>query len=117
MSTIYEDNFIEARKASKRLKVYNHPKPPKIVYDRPVPQEARGGVRKHDHFYPFEEMKPGGSFWIASEKGARGCTAGAITKFAKKSGWKFTSRGETEDGEANRTASKGLRGMRVWRVK
>lgn len=121
-SQVYEDlreSYIRERTQAKLLLVQNHPERPKIVSNRPIPREARGGARRWDHFYPFEEMKIGDSFWVASEKGARGCTAGAITWFAKKSGWKFVSRGQAEDGKSNSEVcgkKKGLRGMRVWRL-
>lgn len=108
--------YIAKRKAAKRLEVPNHPEPPRVISDRPIPVEARGGTRKFTHFYPFEEMKPGDSFWVPS---GTQCTAGAISKFAKKSGWRFTSRGQAEDGRANGQISgtRAERGTRVWRVK
>ncbi len=113
------ESYILDRKKAREMKVSNHPSRPPIDSDRPIPAEARGGVRKHDHFYPFEQMKVGDSFWIASERGTKGCTAGAITKFAKKSGWKFTSRAQTEDGRSNKMVSgtrTGIRGTRIWRT-
>lgn len=111
-----QDQYIGARKVAKPLHVANHPDQPRIDHDRPIPVEARGGLRKYDHFYPFEQMQPGDSFWVPAESN---CTAGAVTKFAAKSGWSFTSRAETQDGRPNSTvgsSKKGLRGRRVWRV-
>lgn len=108
--------YIEERKKSRKLAIANHPERPKIVSSIPAPVEARGGLRKFDHFYPFEDMKPGDSFWVSSETE---CTAGAVTKFAKKSGWRFVTRGQTEDGRKNADVSgkrKGIRGTRVWRI-
>ena len=107
--------YLTERTSSKRVEVQNHPDPPLIVYDRPLPVEARGGTRKFDHYYPFEDMKPGGSFWVPSNSY---CTAGAVTKFAKKTGWRFITRGQTEDGRPNgaENAASGKRGTRVWRV-
>ncbi len=112
--TAFRKQYLEERKKSRELKVPNHPTRPLIVSHIPVPTEARGGTRKFDHFYPFEDMKPGDSFWVPS---STGCTAGAVTKFAKRTGWKFTSRGQTEAGLGNAKAANRLRGTRVWRVK
>lgn len=110
---ITTSTYIEERQASRRLKVPNHPSPPEIDHNIPIPTEARGGTRKYDHFYPFEQMQPGDSFWVPS---TTQCTSGAITKFSKKSGWKFTSRAQTKDGCSNKQVSRGKRGTRVWRV-
>lgn len=108
------DRYLQQRKKAKVLAVPNHPETPKIDHHIPPPVEARGGVRKFDHFYPFEEMKPGDSFWVPSQTY---CTAGAVTKFAAKSGWKFISRGQSQDGKANsQVGNKSKRGTRVWRV-
>lgn len=107
--------YIKARKSSRRLEVPNHPEPPRIISDRALPVEARGGSRKFDHYYPFEDMKPGDSFWVPSNTY---CTGGAVTKFAKKSGWTFVTRGQLEDGRGNSCASKtgkNCAGTRVWR--
>lgn len=106
-------SYINARHLAKKLKVPNHPRQPEIVYNIPAPVEARGGTRKFDHFYPFEKMKVGASFWVPSHTN---CTAGAVTKFAKKSGWKFISRGQSQDGRANNEVSAKDRGTRVWRI-
>jgi hypothetical protein len=109
--------YIIARKAARVLQVANHKEQPKVVYDILPPVETRGGVRKYDHFYPFEDMKPGGSFWVESSSR---CTLGAVTKFAKKTGWKFMTRAQTEDGRANnevRESKNVKRGTRVWRLK
>lgn len=105
--------YLAGRKSAKPLLVPNHPERPKIVSDRPPPVEARGGLRKFDHFYPFEEMKVGDSFWVPAQSS---CTAGAVTKFSKRTGWKFTSRGEAEDGRTNGKVGPGWRGTRVWRI-
>lgn len=110
------NEYITRRKSARLLVVPNHPERPRIVSHIPVPVQTRGGARKWDNFYPFQDMKPGDSFWVPSETN---CTGGAVTKFAKKSGWKFVTRGVTEDGRKNGEVSgkvKGLRGTRVWRV-
>ena len=73
--------YLESRKTSRRLKVPNHPARIEIVSNIPVPVEARGGVRKFDHYYPFEDMGPGDSFWVPS---ATQCTAGARNEVCKK---------------------------------
>jgi len=107
--------YLKQRREAKPMLVPNHPERPEIVYSVPPPARTKGGVRKFDHFYPFEDMKPGASFWVPSNTY---CTAGAISKFAKRTGWKFTSRGETENGVPNAKASrKEDRGTRVWRLK
>lgn len=107
-------DFIEARKASRRMQVANHPVAPTMDSPaRPIPVETRGGLRKYDHFYPFEEMAVGDSFWVPSDTG---CTPGAVTKFAKKSGWRFVTSAQTFDGISNTTAPRKMRGTRVWRI-
>lgn len=112
--TAQQIEYLEHRKKSRRIKVPNHPDSPKIVSDIPIPAESRGGLRKFDHYYPFEDMKPGDSFWVPSTSY---CTGGAVTKFAKKSGWKFVTRGQSEDGVQNKKVSNNkLRGTRVWRI-
>lgn len=110
-----EQNYIARRKAAKRVAAENHPEPPRIVSNIPIPVETRGGARaeRYRHFYPFEDMKVGDSFWVPS---GTQCTAGAITKFAKKSGWKFTQRGQAEDGRRNKSVGAAQRGTRVWRT-
>lgn len=106
--------YLKERKTAKLLLVPNHPEPPVIVSNIPIPVEARGGTRKFDHFYPFELMKPGDSFWVQS---GTQCTAGAVTKFAKRTGWRFVSRGQTEDGVPNIKATNNRkRGTRIWRI-
>jgi hypothetical protein len=105
--------YVEARLAARKLKVPNHPQIPQIDHDRSLPVQTRGGVRKFDHFYPFERMKPGDSFWVPSDTQ---CTAGAMTKFSQKSGWKFVSRGQAQDGRPNGQVGRKLRGTRVWRI-
>lgn len=113
------EDYVAQRRQSRLLLVPNHPERPKIISDRELPQQTRGGCKKFDHFYPFEDMKPGDSFWVPS---TTQCTAGAVTKFSKKSGWKFVSRGQTEDGRSNKGVSgkprsgNRKRGTRVWRV-
>lgn len=110
--------YLEARKESRVMQVANHPGQPKIISTRPIPVEARGGLRKFDHFYPFESMNTGDSFWVPSPTG---CTPGAVAKFAKKSEWKFVTRAQAEDGTPNSKIS-GVRargkkrGTRVWRI-
>jgi hypothetical protein len=106
-------DFVARRKASPRLEVQHHPEPPEIIYTRPIPVELRGGHRKHDHYYPFEDMRVGGSFWVPS---MTGCTPGAVTKFAKKSGWRFVTRAQSEDGRKNGEVDAEKRGTRVWRT-
>lgn len=105
--------YIEARRKSRIIPVANHPEQPEIEKGVPIPIEARGGLRKYDHFYPFEKMEIGDSFWVSSSSY---CTAGAVTKFSKKTGWKFISRGESKAGVANSLAAKNKRGTRVWRI-
>ena len=111
--SIEEKDYVSARRESRRIRVPNHPKTPEIEKNIPLPVEARGGLRKFDHYYPFEEMLPGDSFWVPS---STEYTAGAVTKFARKSGWKFVTRGQGKDGEKNSELGKGSRGTRVWRV-
>lgn len=103
--------YLERRLSARTLKVPNHPKVPEIEHGIPMPPQ-RGGVAKFDHFYPFELMKPGDSFWVPSNTF---CTAGAIHKFAKRTGWKFVSRGQHQDGKPNNGSSK-KNGTRVWRT-
>ena len=113
--------YIAARKASKRIIAQHHPDVPVIVSDRPIPVETRGGLRKFDHFYPFEEMKPGDSFWVPTHGSTSICTKGAVSRFAKKSGWKFITRSQSEDGRANSLICNHSRpkyaGIRIWRIK
>ena len=113
--------YIAARKASKRTIAQHHPETPIIVSDRPIPVETRGGLRKFDHFYPFEEMKVGDSFWVPLHGSTSACTKGAVTKFAKKSGWQFTTRSQDKAGRANSRIASHMRfklaGIRIWRVK
>lgn len=117
-----ELSYIDTRISAKSIRPPNHPLIPEIVSNIPPPIELRGGLRKMDHYYPFERMQAPrmvdgewiyDSFWVPS---STGCTPGAVTKFAKKSGWRFTTRGETKDGNPNKTATKSLRGTRVWRI-
>lgn len=107
------NNYIEQRLKARIMQVENHSAPPKIEHHIPIPVENRGGVRKFDHFYPFEKMKIGDSFWVDSNSD---CTCGAITRFAKKSGWKFVSRAQSIDGRPNVKVGRPKRGRRVWRV-
>lgn len=107
--------YVEARKKAKRLLVSNHPERPEIVSNIPIPVQTRGGARKFDCFYPFEDMKVGDSFWVPSDTQ---CTAGAVSKFAKRTGWGFVTRGQAMDGRVNKVVGKkGERGTRVWRTK
>lgn len=105
--------YVEARKKAKRLLVPNHPERPEIVSNIPIPVQTRGGTRKFDCFYPFEDMKVGDSFWVPSDTQ---CTAGAASKFAKRTGWKLLTRGQSLDERANKSVADSLRGTRVWRV-
>lgn len=105
--------YLAARRTSRQLAVPNHPDIPVIESGVPLPVERRGGVRKFDHFYPFENMGVGDSFWVPS---TTYCTAGAVTRFAKRTGWKFVTRAQTRDGKPNKGAGKAKRGTRVWRV-
>lgn len=120
------EKYLEARRSAKRVKVANHPKPPEITWDFPL-VERRGGARqaRFNHFYPLELMPEPryeitsdtlqyASFWV---KGESRCTAGALTKFARRTGWKFKSRAQAEDGTSNSKVGKAKRGLRVWRVK
>lgn len=106
-------SYLKARKSAKRLQVPNHPSRPRVVYSIPLPIENRGGTRKFDHFYPFEEMRVGGSFWVPSSSH---CTSGAVTRFSKRTGWKFVTRAQSKDGRPNTQVSMDQRGIRVWRV-
>lgn len=109
------ESYIKLRKSAKRIKVPNHPNAPEIEKGIALPLEARGGLRKLDHYYPFEDMEIGDSFWVPS---LSQCTSGAISKFSKKSGWSFISRGQSKDGTFNKVVmKKSLRGTRVWRTK
>ena len=108
-----EHEYVESRKNARLLVVPNHPDRPEIVSNIPIPLEKRGGVRKYDHFYPFEDMKVGDSFWVPS---TTYCTLGAITKFSKKTGWKFSTRAQSKDGLSNNKVAVEKRGVRVWRI-
>lgn len=118
------EQYVRARLASRRVSVSNHPDEPELTFTRPAPTKvpgksspggARGGFRwcKFDHFYPFEVMLVGQSFWVPSQ---RGCTHGAVTKFARASGWKFVCSSEGEDGTRNRQLPVEVKGVRVWRI-
>jgi hypothetical protein len=107
--------YIAARKRAKRVAAVNHSAPIKIIYSRPIPVEKRGSMKFH-HFYPFEDMKPGGSFWIQSDEKLM-CPRAAVSQFAKKSGWKFITRGQSKDGRPNKEVHRlGERGVRIWRI-
>lgn len=109
-------SYVALRLAAPKLEAQHHPKAPEIEKGIPVPTQTRGGTRRFDSFYPLEQMQPGNSFWVPSETG---CTLGAVSKFARKSGWKFVTRGQTKEGQKNSEVSgkrKGLRGIRVWRT-
>ncbi len=113
MNTITSEEFITKRKHAKyRASTHNHPKV-LLEHNIPVPTTKRGGARVWDHFYPFESMAPGDSFWVESSSN---CTSGAVTQFAKKSGWKFITRAQSKDGVPNRICANSKRGTRVWRV-
>lgn len=108
------ETYLAKRKNAKRIRPQSHEvKPPEIEHGIPPPKETRGGARNFSHFYPFEEMKVGDSFWVGGETM---CTRGAVTDFAKRSGWKFVCRAQTKDGKPN-AGQGGGRGTRVWRVK
>lgn len=111
---IRKGSYVERRKASPMLKTDHHPKRPEIVSNIPAPERKIGGARRYDHFYPFEEMRVGDSFWVPGETQ---CTRGAVTKFAKKSGWRFTVRAESKDGRPWSKVGKEKRGLRVWRLR
>lgn len=108
-------NYLEKRLAAgnRRQATVNHPAPPVIDRHIPPPLEYRGGERWFDHFYPFEQMLPGDSFWVSSDTG---CTPGAVTKFARRTGWKFMTRAQSRDGVPNGKVSRRERGTRVWRI-
>jgi hypothetical protein len=111
-------DYITSRKSARRIKVPNHPDQPVIEHKLfPIPIEKRGGSRprRFDHFYPLEEMEVGDSFWVPADTT---CTSGALTKFAKRTGWKFTYRAQTQDGKPNDRVRKDTnkRGTRVWRI-
>ena len=93
--------------------------PPKIesAGQFPIPMKVpRGtGHMNGTHFYPFENMKIGDSFWVSDPEGKR-CTAVAVSRFAKKTGWKFLTRCQTEDGRPGSKVKQKYRGTRVWRV-
>lgn len=86
-----------------------------ITSEIPIPTKRRGGARskKTPPKYPLAELKPGESFWVKT-------TAGSIhslcTRFGQKNNCKFITRSESEDGRANNSVAKSLRGTRVWRV-
>lgn len=109
-------DFLTKRKEGKKVKPVAHPQAtPEIDHDVPVPVELRGGSRNFSHFYPFEEMAVGDSFWVQADSN---CTSGACSKFAKKTGWGFVTRSQTKDGKRNRKRNgTGRNGTRVWRVR
>lgn len=110
------NDYIAQRLASRRFsRTEHHPEPPQIDSDRPIPVEARGGLRNGNfiHFYPFERMRVGDSFWVPE---GQKCTAGAMHRFAKRSGWTFISRAQAQDGRPIRTVGVAKRGTRVWRT-
>lgn len=100
--------YIARRQAARVVEIV-----PQVETGVPLPIEARGGTRKFDHRLPFENMLVGDSFWV---KGGGKNVNSAVTKFAKKSGWKFVTRGQGQDGTANVKLSNKLRGTRVWRT-
>lgn len=108
------ENYLDVRRKAPVRKTQHHgAKPPEIEKGIPIPQETRGGAHNFSHFYPFEEMEVGDSFWI---KGSTGCTKGAVSDFAKKTGRKFTCRSQSKDGRSNKAVGKEHRGLRVWRI-
>ncbi len=116
MTTDSSETYLAKRRSAKRHGTVNHPEPPKIERGVPLPVEARGGTRprRYDHLYPFEDMRVGDSFWVPA--GEWNCTSGAMTKFARRTGYKFISRGQARDGRANSGVGQGERGTRVWRM-
>lgn len=119
MSKTTGEPFIEERRKSRRTKPLHEPPPrPQVEIGIPIPPDGRGGNNSSsfDHFYPFERMKVGYSFWVAETKQN---AMSAAVKFAAKTGRKFVSRAITKDGRKNGKVSNssGLRGTRVWRIK
>lgn len=110
-----DDPFIQARLAAPLMKSRNHSRP-QIEKGIPVPGKKHH-VAKHDHFYPFEAMEVGDSFWVEGDKH---CTSRAVSIFTAKTGWKFITRGQLKDGRANKFGHAGrkkdARGQRIWRV-
>lgn len=86
---------------------------PEIDKGIPIPTQTRGGAHYMSHFYPFEKLEVGDSFWVPVD-----CKAviPAMAKFAKKSGWKLISRGQSREGKSNNVAGRTKRGFRIWRV-
>lgn len=125
------NEYCQKRQKAPRLKPTKHPGPrPLVEKDRPIPVELverqtrrdyskskLGGARNFSHFYPFEDMEIGDSFWVRCETN---CTTGAISKFSKKTGRKFLHRMERKDGKVikrGEKVGKSERGRRVWRIK
>lgn len=115
-------DFLARRRAAKKLQSTDEHGPrPRIERGVPVPAELRGGPRHFAHFYPFEDMEIGDSFWVP---GGTTCTNGAAMKFGEKTGWQFRCRAETRDGRRVKTVGSRPapgkpheRGTRVWRIK
>jgi hypothetical protein len=114
-SRLFGQEYLELRRKVGLEKACVHGDDPIVIdHDRPPPIERRGGAfNRKAHFYPFEAMRPGDSFWVP---GQTKCTNGAVTKFAKRTGWRFTTRAEAQDGRVNSKVSPSLRGIRVWRL-
>jgi len=109
-----EKDYIAAREAAKPLKESKFD-PIEITLDVPIPLELRGGTRKWDHFFPFEDMKQvGASFWVPKEhvQSARSMA----TAFTKRTGWKFVSRAQSKEGVPNAKVGDKKQGVRIWRI-
>lgn len=110
----WNDPYLVARRSSRTMTSNKHGEsPPKIERNVPIPEKKKQ-VSKFDHFYPFENMKVGDSFWVA---GDQYCTSRAVTQFTARTGWRFVTKGQSRDGRKNCNVGKHEeRGQRVWRV-
>lgn len=112
-------DYLEARRQFKEVRATQHHgrrAKPEIEKGIPVPTRGKNAHANGRHFYPFEDMEIGDSFWVPDPAGHT-CTKSAITAFASRSGWKFTLRGQAQDGRMNRVVGKkSERGTRVWRI-
>lgn len=109
------DDYLEARTKAARVRSRKITSVVEIEQGVPIPVETRGGVHvaNFDHFYPFEDMKVGDSFWVADGLAA---VRPATTKFAAKSGWKFLTRAQSREGKKAMNTPHSKRGVRVWRT-
>lgn len=108
------EEYLEKRKKSRSMPTTHGLEEPEITYSIPIPKELRGGVGNFVHFYPFEKMEPGASFWVP---GSTTCTNSAVGKWEQRTGWKMMVRAQRKDGSPNVHGKKGENGCRVWRVK